>query len=160
MRFRLRTLLIVLALGPPILAVGWWLWVWNAWPLLPLGTVAVLFVGATIARIWAGLAASADGDEGFLAVMYTIVIAAASLIAGLFIAFRIYMAFGDFPALYGGMQERTPRVAADFSIAVAVGAVPGALLFWLTWPRQYRTARTGRGAQVPCSVSRSATCCG
>ena len=25
-RFRLRTLLIVLALGPPVLAIGWWLW--------------------------------------------------------------------------------------------------------------------------------------
>ena len=24
MRYRLRTLLIVLALGPPVLAVGWW----------------------------------------------------------------------------------------------------------------------------------------
>jgi hypothetical protein len=26
MRYRLRTLLIVLALGPPVLAVGWWGW--------------------------------------------------------------------------------------------------------------------------------------
>jgi hypothetical protein len=26
MRFRLRTLLIVLALGPPVLAAGWWAW--------------------------------------------------------------------------------------------------------------------------------------
>ena len=29
MRYRLRTLLIVLALGPPVLAVGWW--GWSAW---------------------------------------------------------------------------------------------------------------------------------
>jgi len=29
MRYRLRTLLIVLALGPPLLAVGWWKY--SAW---------------------------------------------------------------------------------------------------------------------------------
>jgi hypothetical protein len=27
MRYRLRTLLIVVALGPPIIALTWWLWV-------------------------------------------------------------------------------------------------------------------------------------
>jgi len=28
MRFRLRTLLIVLALGPPLIWGGWWAWEW------------------------------------------------------------------------------------------------------------------------------------
>ena len=29
-RYRLRTLLIVLALGPLLLAGGWWAWTWYA----------------------------------------------------------------------------------------------------------------------------------
>jgi hypothetical protein len=29
MRYRLRTLLIVLALGPPLLAGGYWFWEWS-----------------------------------------------------------------------------------------------------------------------------------
>jgi len=34
MRYRLRTLLIVLALGPPVLAVGWWGYrAWLNWRL-------------------------------------------------------------------------------------------------------------------------------
>ena len=131
MRFRLRTLLIVLAIGPPVVAIGWWYW-----PLLPLAPFPVAFVWATLSRMWAGLATSADGDEGFLAVIYTLAIATASVMAALTIAFMVYAAFRDFAALYGGMAERTPRVIMDFFTALAVGSIPGALVFWLTWPRK------------------------
>ena len=141
LRYKLRTLLILLAVGPRIVAVGWWLWGLIYLPLLPLTVFAALFIWGTVARMYAGLAASAHGDEGFLAMLYTITIAVASVGAGLLVAYWVYVTFGDFPRLYGGMAERTPRVAADFSIALAIGAVPGALLFWLTWPRQHTTVR-------------------
>ena len=128
MRYRLRTLLIVLAVVPPIVAVGWW-----SWPLPLLIPFPVVFVGTTVARMWAGLVASADGNEGFLSAMFTIAIAAVSVIAGLFVADQVYLAFGDFGAMYGGTN--TPRVVWDLFIALAAGSIPGALLFWLTWPR-------------------------
>jgi hypothetical protein len=63
MRFRLRTLLILLAVGPPVLAGAWWAWPfvtdvanslasspWDSWrPLLELGaSVAALIAIVTL----------------------------------------------------------------------------------------------------------------
>ena len=47
MRFRLRTLLIVLALGPPVLA-----WIWFGWPQSSGAAVAIA-VWLVFAVLWA-----------------------------------------------------------------------------------------------------------
>jgi hypothetical protein len=51
MQYRLRTLLILLAVGPPLLAVGWW----------SLGTERLAYIDAVIAAIlflWFGYIAA------------------------------------------------------------------------------------------------------
>jgi hypothetical protein len=57
MRFRLRTLLIVLALGPPVMAGAWWAahQTYDSRalaPLIPVIIVEVFVVGYAMALIW------------------------------------------------------------------------------------------------------------
>jgi hypothetical protein len=44
MQFRLRTLLIVLALGPSVLALEWWYWKESPFALLPLLVVGLCLI--------------------------------------------------------------------------------------------------------------------
>jgi len=44
MRYRLRTLLIALALGPPVLALEWWYWKESPFALLPLIVVSLCLI--------------------------------------------------------------------------------------------------------------------
>jgi hypothetical protein len=44
MQFRLRTLLIFLALGPPVIALEWWYWKQSSFALLPLIVVTVCLI--------------------------------------------------------------------------------------------------------------------
>ena len=54
LRYRLRTLLIVLALGPPILAGGWFLWLFLSEHKLVFAflTLAAYFVSAIGVPLW------------------------------------------------------------------------------------------------------------
>jgi hypothetical protein len=44
MRFRLRTLLIALAVGPPLLALEWWYWKESAFALVALEVVSLYVI--------------------------------------------------------------------------------------------------------------------
>ena len=44
MRFRLRTLMIVLALGPPAIALEWWYWKESSLALLVLEVVSLYLI--------------------------------------------------------------------------------------------------------------------
>ena len=44
MRYSLRTLLIVLALGPPAIALEWWYWKESAFALLALEVVSLYLI--------------------------------------------------------------------------------------------------------------------
>jgi hypothetical protein len=54
MRFRLRTLLIVLALGPPVIALAWWYWK-VALDLLPLALLFPYLILLSLARMFDAL---------------------------------------------------------------------------------------------------------
>jgi len=57
MRYRLRTLVIVLTLAPPLLAAVWWAWSWSAANtnglrvLAPVVTVPIVVIVYAVARI-------------------------------------------------------------------------------------------------------------
>ena len=44
MRYRLRTLMIVLALGPPLIALEWWYWKESSFTLLVLEVVGLYLI--------------------------------------------------------------------------------------------------------------------
>ena len=44
MRFQLRTLMIVLTLGPPVIALEWWYWKESSLALLPLVVVSLCLI--------------------------------------------------------------------------------------------------------------------
>src|SRR6185369_15627963 len=62
MRYRLRTLLIVLAIGPPVLASVWFFPTWAALVLSCIGLAAVILV-AIVTRRDRGLDLPLDADE-------------------------------------------------------------------------------------------------
>jgi hypothetical protein len=54
MRYRLRTLLIVLAVGPSVIALEWWYWKESPFALLPLIVISVcLILGLLNLIVWA-----------------------------------------------------------------------------------------------------------
>ena len=71
MRFRLRTLLIVLALGPPVLALGWWYWQSWRWAVVVLALTCLMDITLPLSIVFhafGGLCRLArgkrDGDSG------------------------------------------------------------------------------------------------
>ena len=52
MRFCLRTLLIVLALGPPVIALAWWYWTEVALTLLALAVFHPYIVLLSLTRLY------------------------------------------------------------------------------------------------------------
>jgi hypothetical protein len=136
MRYRLRTLLVALTLAAVLAAIA-------AWDLtvFPPAAFAAAIIWIGVVRMRAALTRVSEGQSRGPAVGISLAVFSAA-VAGCMataIVVEMYLVFG-----FGRMFVTPTRadMVRDSSISFIAGAVPAALIYWLTWPRPRRSART------------------